>query len=85
MGGGNEREDEWKVVGKKNLHKIYKYLQHLHSPKLTVRTCQEATPKGKDRLPTMHFQVRTLSFSEGKQSALHNSNWIGVDVGSRES
>ena len=28
-------------------------------------TCQEVIPKGNNRHPTIHFQVRTVSFREG--------------------
>ena len=38
--------------------------QHVPSVKLTARTYQEAITRGNDRLPTIHFQVRTVSLLE---------------------
>ena len=43
------------------------------SLKLTVRTCQEATSKGNDHLPTIHFQVLCyMLVSETKMAAMFN-------------
>ena len=39
-------------------------IKQLHPGKLTVRTKR----KGKDRLPTIHFQVRTVSLRDGSSS-----------------
>ena len=39
-----------------SIHVEKDFFQPLPSLKLTVRTCQEATPKGNDHLPTIHFQ-----------------------------
>ena len=36
---------------------------NIPSLKLTVRSCKEATPKGNDHLPTIHFQVLLLLVS----------------------
>ena len=36
------------------------------SPKLTVHPRKRSFPKGKDRLPIIHFQVPAVSFREGE-------------------
>ena len=54
------------------------YLKFLHSLKAIVHTCQEATtPNGNDHLPSIHFQVRTLTFVGGKFSG-----WVKWGTGS---
>ena len=47
------------------------YLQGFIHPRwcrissINSSTCQEAVPKGNDHVPTIHFQVRAVSFREG--------------------
>ena len=49
--------------------KLARILEVLHSLKPIVHTCQEATtPKGNDHLPSIHFQVRSVTFVGGKFS-----------------
>ena len=56
----------------------------LHSPKLTVRTCQEAkTPQKETHLPNPAVQVRAVSFREGSLliSTFPHTNYRGRFLG----
>ena len=53
---------------------FHEYFHILHSPKLTVRSCQEAILKGNSSKPTTVFQVRAVCFREGS-----HINWCPSD------
>ena len=47
---------------------VFIILYHLHSPQLTFSHLTIGpAPKGNNRIPTIHFQVRTVGFREGRK------------------
>ena len=62
-------------------HSIFDGIFQIHSLKLTFSHLKIGrAPKGNDRIPTIHFQVRAVSFREGKQCySLRVKFMIGYD------
>ena len=53
---------------------------NIPSLKLTVRTCHQATPKGNDRLPTIHFQVLRVVSGSCNSCAF----WVCLQIGATQ-